>query len=155
MLQNSTVFRLINSMLLLDKSIAFIAQKTCFLSIKRMLSSHEKRRNRPFLSVFFTFTCYLLPITYYLIAAGVSRWSHEDDKNFGRFLTIPVAFLQLLTFRAKRGETHHKLRLCDSSAADHSQKDRGKKGCGSTLRQNEDSFGGFHSYSSKSLAIPK
>jgi len=142
-------------MLLLDKSIAFIAQKTCFLSIKRMLLSREKREKLPILFIFFTFACYLSPINYYLNAASVSRWSHEDDKNFGRFLTIPVAFLQLLTFRAKRGETHHKLRLCDSSVADHSQKDRGKKGCGSTLRQNVDSFGGFHSYSSKSLAIPK
>lgn len=142
-------------MLLLVKSIAFIAQKACFLSIKRMLSSREKRRNRPILFIFFTFTCYLLPINYYLIAASVSRWSPEDDKKFGRFLTIPVVFLQLLTFRAKRGETHHKLRLCDSSVADHSPKDREKNGCGSTLRQNVDSFGGFHSYSSKSLAIPK
>ena len=75
-------------MLLLDKSIAFIAQKACFLSIKRMLLSREKREKRPILFIFFTFTCYLSPINYYLIAAGVSRWSHEDDKNFGRNLTI-------------------------------------------------------------------
>ena len=155
MLQNPTVFRLINSMLLLDKSIAFIAQKACFLSIKSMLLSREKREKRPFLFIIFTFTGYLLPINYYLIAASVSRWSPEDDKKIGRFLTISIAFLQLLTFRAKRGETHHKLRLCDSSVADLSPKDWEKKGCGSPLRQNEDSFGGFHSYSSKSLAFPK
>ena len=85
-------FRKINSMLLCDKSIAFIHQKACFRAIKRMLLSREKHENCLILFIFFTFTCYLLPITYYLIAASVSRWCREDDKNFGRFLTDSVRF---------------------------------------------------------------
>jgi len=71
-------------MLLLDKSIAFIERKACFLSTKHMLLSTEKRKNRLVLSILFTFTCYLRPITYYLIAAGVSRLRSDDDKKFLR-----------------------------------------------------------------------
>ena len=75
-------------MLLSDKSIAFIQRKACFQTIKRMLLSAENRKKRLVLSIPFTFTGYLLPKTYYLIAAGASRWCRKDDKNFGRKLTI-------------------------------------------------------------------
>ena len=71
-------------MLLLDKSIAFIERKACFLSTKHMLLSTEKRKNRPVLSICFTFIYYLLPITYYLIAAGASRLRRDDDKKILR-----------------------------------------------------------------------
>jgi len=87
-LQFLFVFRRINSMLLLDKSIAFIRRKACFLSMKRMLLSREKRKNRPVLSNRFTFACYLLPVTYHLIAASDSRRLLHGDRNFGRNLTI-------------------------------------------------------------------
>ena len=69
-------------MLLSHKSIEFIHRKTCFLSTKRMLLSAEKRKNRLVLSICFTFTYYLLPITYYLMAVSVSRLRRDDDKNF-------------------------------------------------------------------------
>ena len=96
-------------MLLLDKSIAFIRQKACFLTIKRMVLSAGNHENRPILSNPFTFTCYLLPMTYYRIAAGASRLHRDDDKNFRRNLTIEApelrvvnSFWSLHTFRSQR-----------------------------------------------------
>ena len=69
-------------MLLSHKSIEFIHRKACFLSMKRMLLLAENRKNRLVLSNNFTFACYLLPITYYLMAVSVSRLRRDDDKNF-------------------------------------------------------------------------
>ena len=96
-------------MLLLDKSIAFIRQKACFLTIKHMVLSAGNHENRPVLSNRFTFTCYLLPMTYYRIAAGASRLLSDDDKNIRRNLTIGVlelrvvnSFWSLHTFRSQR-----------------------------------------------------
>jgi hypothetical protein len=62
-----------------------------------MLLSLEKRKNRPVLSISLTFTYYLLPVTYYPIAASDSRLCREDDRKFGRNLTIAASFLHLLT----------------------------------------------------------
>ena len=50
--------------------------------MKRMLLLAENRKNRLVLSNNFTFACYLLPITYYLMAVSVSRLRRDDDKNF-------------------------------------------------------------------------
>ena len=83
-------------MLLLDKGIAFIAKKACFLTIKRMLSSAENCENRLVLSIYFTFTCHLSPITYYLIAATVSRLLRKVDRIFLRNLTVAGAISHLL-----------------------------------------------------------
>ena len=64
--------------------------------MKRMLLSLEKRKNRPVLSIYFTFTYYLLPITYYLMAASDSRRLLHGDKNFGGILTIESPPLTVL-----------------------------------------------------------
>ena len=89
-------FRSIISMLLSHKSIEFIHRKACFLATKRMLLSAENRKNRLVLSIYFTFTYYLLPITYYLMAVSVSRLRRDDDKNFRWILTVEALELRVV-----------------------------------------------------------
>jgi len=66
-------------MLLFDKSIGFIERKHAFYRSKVMLLSAEKRKNRPVLSIPFTYFPQLSPQATYLIAAGDSRWGLNDD----------------------------------------------------------------------------
>ena len=88
LLQKSAFFRSINSMLLSDKSNAFIHRNACFLKIKHMLLSPKNHENQPVLSICFTFTCYLVPITCYRIAPSDSRLLRKVDKNLRRILTV-------------------------------------------------------------------